>query len=357
MHPILFKIPVPGFLQGMLGDSLPVRLFGLFIITAFFFSTLWVQWRWANMKNPAIAAETSLTQAFGRLIWLLLGNRVLWIVIPIPWPTKVLCVLGTDAVIGFYYYLIWRRVMKEHGREDSDFVFNLAFWLLIIGFLGSRLFWIGTTPSGRATFVESPIRAIFYVWDGGIVWYGGLLFSAAFGIWYLWSKNMKVMDLGDALMVAVAFALFIGRWACLSAGDDFGSPTDAPWGLAFPMMEDTQIPSGLIDVPIHPSQLYMSLNGLTLFLITSWVLSRRKFHGQVVYLSLMLYAIGRSIIELFRGDTGRGLYEVGGGISLSSSQLISIPVFLIALWLYLRGWLRARREEGELPPPEADPAG
>jgi phosphatidylglycerol:prolipoprotein diacylglycerol transferase len=321
-------------------------MFGLFIIMAFFYSTLWCQWKWAVMKNPAFDAEERLKKLFGWLIWILLAHRLVFGLVPgIPWPTRVLLVFGADTVIAFYYWWIFRQALKKHGREEADFVFNLGFWLLIIGFFGSRLFWIATTPSGRETFVESPVRAIFYVWDGGIVWYGGLLFATAFGVWYLWNKNMKIMDLGDVLIVGVAFALFIGRWACLCAGDDYGSPTDAPWALAFPMMRDTQIPADLIDVPIHPTQLYMSLNGLFLFLITRWVLERRKFHGQVVYISMMVYAVGRSIIELYRGDTGRGLYDIGGGIELSSSQLISIPVFVISAWLYLRGWLRSSREQ------------
>jgi prolipoprotein diacylglyceryltransferase len=71
---------------------------------------------------------------------------------------------------------------------------------------------------------------------------------------------------------------------------------------------------------------------------------------------MMLYAVGRSIIELYRGDTGRGLYDIGGGLELSSSQLISIPVFLISLWLYLRGWLKASRESTAGAAPEDDSA-
>ncbi len=347
MHPILFKLPFV---------DLPVRMFGLFIITAFYYGALWVQWKWACMQNPAFAAEEGLKKAFNRLIYILIANRLLFGLVPgIPWPTRVICVLGVDAATGIYYWIIWRRALKAHGREEADFVFNLCFWLLIFGFLGSRLFWVATTPSGRSTFVDSPVRALFYVWDGGIVWYGGLLLAAAFGIWYLWSKDMKPLDLGDVLIVGVAFALFIGRWACLSAGDDYGKAGDIPWALTFPPMEDTQIPERLINVPIHPSQLYMSLNGLVLFLVTSWVLCRRKFNGQVLYTSMMLYAVGRSIIELYRGDEGRGLYDVGGGLQLSSSQIISLPVFLISLWRYLRGWLRSRREAETASPPEAGP--
>jgi prolipoprotein diacylglyceryltransferase len=72
-------------------------------------------------------------------------------------------------------------------------------------------------------------------------------------------------------------------------------------------------------------------------LILTWVLRRRAFSGQVMALALMLYPIGRSICEMFRGDdVERGVYY-----GLSTSQWISIPVFAIGLGLFISA--RSRR--------------
>ena len=77
------------------------------------------------------------------------------------------------------------------------------------------------------------------------------------------------------------------------------------------------------------------------------MLRRKRFDGQVLWLFMMLYAVGRSFIEVYRGDTERGIYELFGGVELSSSQIISVPVFLIALYLYVRGRWRAGRSVAE----------
>jgi phosphatidylglycerol:prolipoprotein diacylglycerol transferase len=236
------------------------------------------------------------------------------------------------------------KLLDEKSREEAEFVFTVAFWLLVTGFIGARLFWIITTPSGRTDFVEQPLHAIFAVWDGGIVYYGGLLLAVFFGAWYLWVKGKNIMEFGDILICGVALTLYVGRWACFSAGCDHGIETDMPWGLIFDINDRSLIPNQLQGaVRIHPTQLYMSLNGLLIFGILAWMLRRRRFNGQITLLFLMLYPIGRSIVEHYRGDTGRGIYEITESIKLSSSQIISIPVFLGAIIAYFIGSRRAKK--------------
>lgn len=352
MHPILFRLPYLGW---------PVRMFGLYVIDAFFVGTLWIQWQYAKRKDKAFAETPGMTGAFVFLIGGIALSRVAWIAFPgISWAVRVVGVLCVDYVFSAIVWVKLMGALKRHekARQEADFLFNLAFWLLVVGFFGARLFWVITTPSGRNAFAETPLAALFAVWQGGIVWYGGLLCAAGFGVWYLWLKNRDILTVGDIVMPGVALSYFIARWACLSAGDDFGRPTKMPWGIVFPVNKFSQIPVAWQGrVAIHPTQLYMSLDGLTIFIILAAVWKHRRFRGQVLYLFLMLYAIGRSVAEIFRGDTGRGMYTIVSGVQLSSSQIISIPVFLLALTLYVRGWLRSRRDRGNSSTPEVSEAG
>lgn len=353
MHPVLFKIP---------GLDWPVRMFGLFIIDAFFVASLWVQWHAARKKDPGFAAEEGLNRVFRLLLGGIVLSRILWIAahafVGLGWSAVVIGTLVVDYLLASVAWMKLTEAFRRHekAKVEADFVFNLAFWLLLFGFIGARLFWIITTPRGRESFVEKPLEALFFIWDGGIVYYGGLLCAAGFGVWYLWWKDRKILALGDYLMAGVALTLFIGRWSCFAAGDDFGSPTDKPWGVIFPVDPNSQIPN-TFDRPwqgttaLHPTQLYMSLNGLIIFLLLLPVLRKKKFDGQAVFLFLMLYPIGRSIVEIYRGDTGRGLYDLFG-MQLSSSQIISIPVFVVAAFLYLRGWLKSRRADDVTARPE-----
>jgi len=338
MHPVLFELHVFGL-------ELPIRFFGLFIIDAFLTATLWTQWQVVVRRDPAIEGRVRLSRLVAAAIGGFVASRVVFLAVPgLSWGLRLGLILGSDFTI---YVLLRIRLMKawsERHREEADLVFNLAFWLLVFGFAGARLFWIITTPAGREEIVRNPLHALFAFWDGGIVYYGGLLCSCAFAIWYLWLKDRNIREYGDVLLTGVALTIFIGRWGCFSAGCDWGQPTEMPWGLTFDVQPESLIPPELQGkVAIHPSQLYLSLNGLLLFTVLAAVLARKRFNGQVIYLFLMLYPIGRSIAEHFRGDRGRGIYEIAEGVSLSTSQLISIPVFVVALVLYVRAEVRHRR--------------
>ncbi|MHC4472517.1 MAG: hypothetical protein ACYS99_16325, partial [Planctomycetota bacterium] len=67
MHPILFELPVVG---------LPVRMFGLFIIDAFFLATMWAQWRYATLRAPEIRGDGGLAKSFRLMIGGAVVSRV-----------------------------------------------------------------------------------------------------------------------------------------------------------------------------------------------------------------------------------------------------------------------------------------
>ena len=126
----------------------------------------------------------------------------------------------------------------------------------------------------------------------------------------------------------------MGRWASFLSGENYGKPAgDLPWGVKFPPGPDTQVPSPLREVALHPTQLYHSLHGLALFLILILIQKKHPNPGRITGLFLMFYAVGRGVIEIWRGDDeARGMIIDG---VLSTSQLISIPVFFIGLAIFL----------------------
>ena len=134
-------------------------------------------------------------------------------------------------------------------------------------------------------------------------------------------------------MPAVLLGQAIGRIGCFLVGDDYGKiAPDLPWAVRFPDIEESLLPLHLRGEPLHPTQLYLLLQSFLIFLILSWVARRRKFRGQVLYLSMILYPIGRSICEIYRADdVERGVY-----FGLSTAQWFSIPIFVIGLVLFIR---------------------
>ncbi len=113
-----------------------------------------------------------------------------------------------------------------------------------------------------------------------------------------------------------------------------GAPTDLPWGITF-TNEGSLAP---LNEALHPTQIYLSLNGFLIFAILMWMRKRKTFHGQVFWLYGILYSIGRFIIEYFRADDRGGVME---GL-LSTSQFIGIFVLILSgIMLTL---LRKRKE-------------
>ncbi len=76
-----------------------------------------------------------------------------------------------------------------------------------------------------------------------------------------------------------------------------------------------------------------------------WFMKRKPLAGRTAGLFLILYSVGRAIIEIWRGDDdARGMLIDGW---VSTSQFLSIPVFFIGVAIYFARGAR------ELDPGEA----
>jgi phosphatidylglycerol:prolipoprotein diacylglycerol transferase len=182
---------------------------------------------------------------------------------------------------------------------------------------------------------------ILAIWKGGLVMYGGLIAVFLTVVGFALKHKLKVLRLCDLLAPSCFLGDAIGRWGCFFAGDDYGRPTDSWVGVRFTDPE-CLVPPHLRGVPLHPTQIYMSLKALTIALILFWLTRRKKFDGQVAGWALILYAFFRSFIEFFRGDEDRGAifhfdfslfgYPVSWG---STAQFTSLFVFATGLLILM----------------------
>jgi phosphatidylglycerol:prolipoprotein diacylglycerol transferase len=134
---------------------------------------------------------------------------------------------------------------------------------------------------------------------------------------------------GDVLAPAIILGQAIGRWGCFAAGCCYGKPTSVPWAVTFTDPRANEVTGVPLNVPLHPSQLYLSLADFALFFILLAVAARKKFEGQVLLLYLILYAVLRGTLESFRGDPRGEL------LGLSTSQWLSILLGLVGVILYI----------------------
>jgi len=237
---------------------------------------------------------------------------------------------GLMIALGFILGVATVRRLSARSGMNPDQNADLAFWLLILGFVGSRILFVITRFS---YFIENPID-IFKVWEGGLVFFGGLILSTLYAFWYFRKHKLNAWKMIDVLSPGLVIAHAFGRLGCLSAGCCYGSPTGAPWGIR---LNSELVDESLRGIPLHPTQLYEFVSLTILYFGLIWVFKNRKMEGQVGLTYFMTYPLIRSLIEQFRGDTIRGFVVDG---VLSTIQFISILIFAASL-LVMRMRLRA----------------
>lgn len=196
-----------------------------------------------------------------------------------------------------------------------------------------------------ATGICHPARdclRAFKFWYGGLTFYGGIILALLVGFWYIRHFKLPLLKILDIGGWAIALGLGFGRIGCLLAGCCFGLPCtgNQRYCLVFPrgspawehQVNELHILAGSAQhsLPVYPTEPIHSISNFLIFAFLYFYLRpRRRFDGQIFYAFLMLYSVTRFVIEFIRGDPR------GGMLGLSTSQLMGIPVFLLAMVLYI----------------------
>lgn len=231
---------------------------------------------------------------------------------------------GLFVASGFFVAIL--LATNQAGKEglDQQQILDLCFYILVTAILGARVLYVVVEYK---YFSEHPLEILKF-WKGGLVFYGGLIGAVGFSYYFLKKHQLPIWKVGDIIAPSIAIGQSIGRWGCFFAGCCYGTRTDVPWAIVF------TDPRSLapLNVPLHPTQIYDSINTLTIYLILIWLRKRKTFDGQIFWLYGILYSIGRFIVEIFRGDD-RG-YAVSG--ILSTSQFIGIFTLAFSIFMFFK---------------------
>jgi len=238
---------------------------------------------------------------------------------------------GVFVAIGFAAALL--VAIKIGRREDMkpQQIMDMAFIMILLAIIGSRLMYV---LINLAYYKNHPLD-VLKIWQGGLVFSGGLLAVALVMSWYLRRHHLPFWKMGDLWAPALALGQGLGRIGCFMAGCCYGKPTDLWWAVVF------KHPNSLapLNISLHPTQLYHALSGFIIFGVLLFVYAKRKFHGQVFLWYLILHSTARLLIERFRGDE-RGLLPAS---TMSLTQLIATLVLLasvVALFV-----MKSRRDD------------
>ena len=226
---------------------------------------------------------------------------------------------GVFIAIAFLLSIFIASYLGKKEGIDKEIIFDFAFYILIFSIIGARVFYVFIN---YGYYLKHPIN-ILKIWQGGLVYYGGLIFAVLAVIFYKKRyKNIKLLQIGDIFLAVLPLGQAIGRLGCLSAGCCYGKPCSLPWAIEFTNPESL----APLNVPLHPTELYHFIANLSVFFILFFLIrKKRKFYGEISVMYGMLYSVGRFTVECFRGDPRGHLWI------FSTSQFISIVVFTISL--------------------------
>ena len=179
------------------------------------------------------------------------------------------------------------------------------------GLIGAKLLWT-IEHAG-----EAPVADLLFS-RGGLSWYGGLIGGVGSGLAYIVLKGWPVVPTLSAATPALAFGHLLGRIGCFLVGDDYGTPSNLPWAVAFPQ--------GLppTTVPVHPTQLYEAI-GLGLL---GWLLVRWRRRGVPDVIVLGRYFVGAGTLR-FGVEFLRVNERVAFGLSVA--HLVSLVAVALGI--------------------------
>jgi len=235
---------------------------------------------------------------------------------------------GFFVALAFVAGMVWVSYESRRVGENPARAMDLAFYIIVAAIIGSRV--LHVLVSERERFLQNPLT-IFRIWEGGLVFYGGLIASVIVAVWFMRRHKLSFWIYSDIFSPAIAIGHVLGRIGCLMAGCCYGRVIDhkAWYSIVFPDNPSCFAPIG---VPLYPTQIMEAAGELIIFAILFFFRRFKKFDGQIFATYLILYSVLRAFVEYFRGDTSRGFVVEPW---ISTSTFISILMFLLGVFIYI----------------------
>ena len=263
------------------------------------------------------------------------------------WPTLVKVgnfEITTFGLMMFLAFVIGGWILAREFRRqgiDEELASSIVVAGALGGIIGAKIYYAILFKDWRLLFDRA-----------GLVWYGGLIGGFLAASWVAWRARVDYLKAADAAAPALSLGYALGRIGCFLVGDDYGRPTDAWFGIAFPrgappttadslrefgVFVDPSIP-GYQVLKVHPTQLYETFAALLMFGVLLWLNRRPHPKGLSWALFLILLGIERFLVEIVRAKDDRFFG------SFTVAQVISCLLVLVGIALATYTILRRARK-------------
>ena len=244
------------------------------------------------------------------------------------------------------------KVAKKRGVKGKKEIEDFAFWTMISGLIGARLYYV---LFNLKSYLPDPL-SIFAVWEGGLAIHGGIIGAFVGALIYAKRKKVNLWVLTDMGVGPLLIGQAIGRIGNFANGEIEGVPTFTPWNVILKgnfeqwwtkyqsMSIDMKaqfkelVPWGIVfpggtpagdqfpNIPLHPAMFYeLILNTIGFFLLWFYFRKKEPNPGVLTMIYLIMYAVIRSFVSMFRVED---LSFMG---IMRAPHFISIVMFILAI--------------------------
>jgi len=227
---------------------------------------------------------------------------------------------GFVVGLGFLASFLFTLRQWKAAKMDPEKLINLSLWIIFGGLAGSRLLFI----LENFQFFENDFFSIFYFWQGGMSFYGGLIGGIAAFFFYS-RKRLDWITAADILVLSLPLGFAIGRLGCFLVNDHLGALTNLPWAILYPDGTGR-----------HPVALYLILLELLLFCFLFIIKNKVKTVGLLSLFYLLLEGCGRFILDFTRSNETNLPFSDQHYFGFTLAQFISIILVLISLFFIFK---------------------
>lgn len=235
-------------------------------------------------------------------------------------------------------------VAKKY-QYDTERIWDFFLYGVIFGVIGARAYYVIFSWDAY----KNDLFSIFNTRKGGMAIYGSVIAGAVTLFVFSKVKKVNYLTIADICVPGLALGQAIGRWGNFFNREAFGEYTDNFFAMQLPISavrshEITEkIAAHIGDtnyIQVHPTFLYECLWNLVLLAVLLLVWKRKKFEGEVMFVYLGGYGLGRSWIESFRTDQ---LHVPGTQVPVS--QLLAIVLLICSIAAYVYMMRKGRKEQ------------
>lgn len=198
-------------------------------------------------------------------------------------------------------------------KIDPEHVLTISIFAIPAAFVGARLYYVIFLWNDYFRF--HPIEIITGA-QAGLAIHGGVMGGVLAGYFVVRKYNLNFWKMADIFAPSIILGQAIGRWGNYFNQEAYGFITNVPWAMY------------IAGAYRHPTFLYESIWNIGVFAYLIY----RRYHpetkqGEVFISYIILYSIGRIVIESFRTDS----LMIG---PLRTAQVVSLILIIVGILIY-----------------------